>query len=616
MSTYKELFGKYVQSIASDPTTAVAEGQVWYNTTSNTFKSLLSAGAWSAGGNLGSARTNGCAGGLQNSALYAGGGSPGGATELYNGTAWTGSGAMNTNRFGHRGAGTQTSYIMAGNDPSNVAESFNGSSWTTETTYPASVSQIGAAGTDAAAVFFAGGTPITATVYWNGSSWSDQSVANQGGAANNGPMGASQSDALFLSGTSLGSPALIGRTQIWNGSSWSTEGTASLQMDSRMNMSQSSTYAVSAGGRSPYSVVTELFDGSTWSTTTSLTTAQAAGGGAGSASSGLTFGGNYPGSPDVYNGTQEWDVSTSVAVAASWSSAGNLVNTRDSLMTAAQATQPAAFVFGGHNNSGTLTFSEAYNGTAWTATNALPVSKQLGGGAGTQAAALCFGGESSPPSVTRDTTETWDGSNWTAVAAPGGTLGTGRFAAGSAGTQGAALMFGGNASGATANSEEWNGSSWTEGNNMTRGTTGSQDICGAGIQTSALAMGGTSPSFVYSTTEEYDGTSWSGGGGLNTARRRAAAAASTVDAGLCFGGLASPGSGQTAAAELYDGTSWTNTASMGTARYYLGGSGATQGDGFAMGGLLTGAASSFTNKTEEFTAADPSALNIKTLTTS
>ena len=48
----------------------------------------------------------------------------------------------------------------------------------------------------------------------------------------------------------------------------------------------------------------------------------------------------------------------------------------------------------------------------------------------------------------------------------------------------------------------------------------------------------------------------------------------------------------------------------------LGGSGATQGDGFAMGGLLTGAASSFTNKTEEFTAADPSALNIKTLTTS
>ena len=612
MSTYKELFGKYVQSIASDPTTAVAEGQIWYNTTSNTFKSLLSAGSWSAGGNLSSARTNGCAGGLQSSALYAGGGSPGGATELYNGTAWTGSGAMNTNRFGHRGAGTQTSYIMAGNDPSNVAESFNGSSWTTEAVYPSSISQVGASGTDAAAVFFAGGTPITATVYWNGSSWSDQSVANQGGAANNGPMGASQSDALFLSGTSLGSPALLGRTQIWDGSSWTSQGTASLQMDSRMNMSQSSTYAVSAGGRSPYSVVTELFDGSTWSTTTSLTTAQAAGGGAGSASSGLTFGGNYPGSPDVYNGTQEWDVSTTIVVPATWSSGGNLNAPRDSLSTAAQATQPAAFVFGGHNNSGSMNSSESYNGSSWTATNTLPAAKQLAGGAGTQGAALCFSGSTSGVVAT---TESWNGSNWTAVAAPGGTVGTGRINAGSAGIQGAALLFGGGPP-TTANSEEWNGSSWAEGNNLSRGTTGADNICGAGIQTSALAMGGTAPSFVYDTTEEYNGTSWSGGGGMNTARRRAAAAASTVDAGLCFGGLASPGSGQTAVAELYNGTAWTNTASMGTARYYLGGSGATQGDGFAMGGLLTGSASSFTNKTEEFTAPDPSALNIKTLTTS
>ena len=301
-----------------------------------------------------------------------------------------------------------------------------------------------------------------------------------------------------------------------------------------------------------------------------------------------------------------------IALAASWASGGNLVNTRDSLMTAAQAPQTAAFVFGGHNASGTLTFSESYNGSAWTATNALPVSKQLGGGAGTQGAALCFGGQTAPPAVTRATTESWNGSNWTAVSAPGGTLGTGRFNGGSAGVQGAALMFGGEAPGATANSEEWNGSSWVEGNNLSRGTTGANNLCGAGIQTSALAMGGTAPSFVYNTTEEYNGTSWSGGGGLNTARRRAAAAASTVDAGLCFGGLASPGSGQTAVAELYNGTAWTNTASMGTARYYLGGSGATQGDAFAMGGLLTGSAASFTNATEEFTATGTQIKNIST----
>jgi hypothetical protein len=47
MTTYKEIFGKYVKNYSSDPT-ADAEGQVWYNTTSGTFKSVLSvAGSWS-----------------------------------------------------------------------------------------------------------------------------------------------------------------------------------------------------------------------------------------------------------------------------------------------------------------------------------------------------------------------------------------------------------------------------------------------------------------------------------------------------------------------------------------------------------------------------------------
>ena len=50
MTTYKELFGKYVQNYASDPTSTDAEGQIWYNTTSGTFKTALGGvGAWSAG---------------------------------------------------------------------------------------------------------------------------------------------------------------------------------------------------------------------------------------------------------------------------------------------------------------------------------------------------------------------------------------------------------------------------------------------------------------------------------------------------------------------------------------------------------------------------------------
>jgi hypothetical protein len=51
MTTYKEIFGKYVKNYSSDPTSD-AEGQVWYNTTSGTFKSVVASAAWSAGSPL------------------------------------------------------------------------------------------------------------------------------------------------------------------------------------------------------------------------------------------------------------------------------------------------------------------------------------------------------------------------------------------------------------------------------------------------------------------------------------------------------------------------------------------------------------------------------------
>ena len=51
MTTYKEILGKQVKNYSSDPAND-AEGQVWYNSTSGTFKSVLATGAWSAGGNL------------------------------------------------------------------------------------------------------------------------------------------------------------------------------------------------------------------------------------------------------------------------------------------------------------------------------------------------------------------------------------------------------------------------------------------------------------------------------------------------------------------------------------------------------------------------------------
>jgi hypothetical protein len=76
MTTYKEIFGKYVKNYSSDPSSDI-EGQIWYNSTSGTFKSeVLVAGTFASGGNLSTARNAGSGAGIQTAALYAGGNVP------------------------------------------------------------------------------------------------------------------------------------------------------------------------------------------------------------------------------------------------------------------------------------------------------------------------------------------------------------------------------------------------------------------------------------------------------------------------------------------------------------------------------------------------------------
>jgi len=122
MTTYKELFGKYIQNLASDPTSTDAEGQIWYNTTSGTFKTALGGyGVWASGGNLTGSGNRLLAGfGTQTAAVQAGGFF---TTTLsnsanYNGSTWTASGTINTGRFGLAGAGIQTSGVIFGGNNS------------------------------------------------------------------------------------------------------------------------------------------------------------------------------------------------------------------------------------------------------------------------------------------------------------------------------------------------------------------------------------------------------------------------------------------------------------------------------------------------------------------
>ena len=144
MTTYKELFGKYVQNYASDPTSTDAEGQIWYNTTSGTFKTALgSYGLWSSGGNLNTGRQYLAGAGLQTAGLAFGGAiSPAdtksAASESYNGTSWTSTPSMNTARQELAGFGTQTAGLTAGGftgpaTPTSFSEEWTGQALQTKT---------------------------------------------------------------------------------------------------------------------------------------------------------------------------------------------------------------------------------------------------------------------------------------------------------------------------------------------------------------------------------------------------------------------------------------------------------------------------------------------------
>ena len=118
-----------------------SEGQIFYSDTDNDFKSVIASAAFSAGGNLLTARTWIGATGTQTAALYSGGTIAPSTrfvnTEEYDGTGFSTGGNLNTAKGNSGAAGTQTAGIHAmgnvGGSASDDAEEYNGSAWTNVT---------------------------------------------------------------------------------------------------------------------------------------------------------------------------------------------------------------------------------------------------------------------------------------------------------------------------------------------------------------------------------------------------------------------------------------------------------------------------------------------------
>ena len=270
----------------------------------------------------------------------------------------------------------------------------------------------------------------------------------------------------------------------------------------------------------------------------------------------------------------------------SWSTGGNL-NTARRLLAGA-GTQTAALAFGGKTPAlDELALTESYNGSAWTELNDLNTARTVLGGAGTSTAALAFGGENGGPGDPNGgmtaATESWDGTSWTEV----NDLNAVKQDLGGAGTQTSALAFGGNVNGVgiVGTTETWNGTNWTEVNDL---NTARQEVAGGGADnTSALCLAGEEPA-VSGKTESWNGTNWTEVNDLNTVRRLTRGSAGTQTSHLFWGGY--DGSPPTALAitESWNGTNWTEVADLNIGRNGMGGAGADNTSALAIGGNLPG----------------------------
>ena len=613
MSTYKSIKGKTIQSLGTDPSDTGAEGQVWFNSTSGTFKSVVASAAWASAAPLSTvARYNmaGTTSGTANAGMVFGGdiqtGPPYGVgnTDEYNGSGWSTGGNLNTARSRLAGAGTLTAGLASGGGTGqyggpavNDVEEYNGTAWTSVTGLPVANRLVGGCGIQTAALVF-GGIPISpgstvtnVTLEYNGSTWA--SGGNLATARYQiGGVGI-QTAALGQGGFNPATPGAISDVESYDGTSW-TASTIYPTPVTGQSVFGTQTNNISVGGNGS-TATNEAYEYDGTSYTEIASTAVSTLGGAstgGTTNSGAVAIG-YNGSAVTTN-SEEYNKSVNVITAAAWASGGNLNTTRNQGNVA--GSQTAGLLFGGETPPGaTPGNTEEYNGSTWTTVNSLSNGRfDLGtGSAGTQTAALGAGGFRNDTAF-QTSTEEYDGTSWTA----GGALPAGRYEHGVFGTQTAGVIHNGTLSGpsSTNTTLEYNGSTWASGGNTS--VTG-YSRGGAGTLSAGKAVGArTAPSTFTADVEDYDGTSWTAG--VNFFRTIQNAATGGTQTATLVGNnpLASP----SLYSATFDGTGWATAPSLATARQRL--AGTTQ---------LAIAASG--SGSEEFTG-ETSALNVKTLTTS
>jgi hypothetical protein len=216
----------------------------------------------------------------------------------------------------------------------------------------------------------------------------------------------------------------------------------------------------------------EIWNGSSWATTSNYSISVYALFGCGTTSDGLGFGG-YPSSPGT--------AATYIWGGSSWATTTALTAYR--YFHAGCGTTLAALCFGGDLAAGTYSnTTEKWGGSSWVTTSAMVSGQSYPAGCGTTSNALTCGGESGV-NLRNTRTQIWNGSTWASTSSSSQNKRSGF----NVGTTSAALYFGGWSNGFTDRTEIWSGSSWST---TTSYITSRYELSGSGNASAALNFAG------------------------------------------------------------------------------------------------------------------------------
>ena len=458
------------------------------------------------------------------------------ATNTYNGSAFTGSTAINTARSTAIGSGTTTAAVIAGGTtPSATAatELWNGSAWTEVNELNTARELYGGSGDSSTGLIGFGGlaTAVANTEDWNGTSWTEVGDLNTGRRELGGSTNGTSQLGLAFSGC-IANGTVSSSTEEWSfpsapgvqeGQLWiktasgvssvmkghQAQGTGAWASGGSLNTArgfltgagtQTAALAMSGyeGPPGQPSVHVESYDGTSWTEIAEVNVARLEVGAFGSQTAANFVGGYAPTAPGRVSSNESWN-------GTSWTEVTNMPATTDNLMQGA-GTSTAGMIVGGQTAPGAgnkTTNNVFYDGTNWTQAASLNAAKTLHATMGNQTSAIVASGLTGSPTASTVNVEQWNGTAWTEVA----NVSQARYRLVGAGTGEDAIVFAGTDFPSTTFytlTESWNGSSWTEIGDMTTGREGGASTnSGTGNSRSALLAGGSLGSPVTAVTEEW-----------------------------------------------------------------------------------------------------------------